>query len=67
EAILSFVNPYAPLAPLIRALNAPILAPLRRLIPPVGGLDFSILVAFVILQMLNWVLHPFLPNFLYRY
>jgi YggT family protein len=56
EAVLSFVNPYAPLAPIIRALNAPLLAPIRRLIPPIGGIDFSILVALIILQLLSRVL-----------
>ncbi|MBR7799463.1 YggT family protein [Undibacterium fentianense] len=66
EAILSFVNPYAPIAPLIRALNQPILSPLRRIIPPIGGIDFSVLVALIILQLLGRVLMSALPN-LYFY
>ena len=56
EAIFSWVNPHAPFAPFIRALNEPVLSPLRKLIPPLGGLDFSPLVALVILQILNMVL-----------
>jgi len=39
EAIFSWVNPNAPFAPFIRSLNAPLLSPLRRLIPPMGGID----------------------------
>lgn len=66
EAILSFVNPYAPLAPIIRALNQPLLAPLRRIIPPVGGIDFSPLVALIVLQLLSRLLISLLPR-LYFY
>ncbi len=62
EAVLSFVNPHAPLAPLIRALNAPLLAPLRRIIPPIGGLDFSVLVAFLLLQLIGQLLVRELPR-----
>ncbi len=31
-------------------ITAPILEPFRRLIPPVGGLDLSFLVAFLVVQ-----------------
>lgn len=52
EAIFSWVNPNAPLAPFIRALNDPILNPLRRVLPALGGIDFSPLVAVILLQVL---------------
>ncbi|MCL1887205.1 MAG: YggT family protein [Betaproteobacteria bacterium] len=51
EVIFSWVNPHAPLAPLVGALNRPFLAPIRKLIPPIGGLDLSVLVAFIILNI----------------
>jgi YggT family protein len=51
EVIISWVNPHAPLAPLIRALNDPLMRPLRRVIPPVGNVDLSPLVAFVLLRI----------------
>ncbi|RJG10843.1 YggT family protein [Massilia cavernae] len=51
EAIFSWVNPHAPLAPLVRALNDPLLRPLRRVVPLVGGLDLSLLVALILLQI----------------
>lgn len=51
EAIFSWVNPHAPLAPFIRALNEPLLRHLRRVVPLVGGIDLSMLVALILLQI----------------
>ena len=51
EAIFSWVNPHAPLAPFVRALNEPLLKPLRRVVPLVGNLDLSLLVALILLQI----------------
>jgi YggT family protein len=51
EAVFSWINPHAPLAPFVRALNDPLLRHLRRVIPLVGGLDLSMLVALVLLQI----------------
>jgi len=56
EAVFSWVNPQAPLAPLVRALNEPLLRPLRRIIPLVGNIDLSPLAALLILQILLQVL-----------
>jgi YggT family protein len=56
EAIFSWVNPHAPLAPFVRALNEPILRPLRRVVPLIGGLDLSLLVALILLQILQIIL-----------
>jgi YggT family protein len=65
EIIFSFVNPHAPLAPLVYALNQPILRPLRKLIPPLAGFDFSILVALIILQLLSRALINIAPSLLF--
>jgi YggT family protein len=51
EAIFSWVNPHAPLAPFIRALNEPLMRPLRRVIPLIGGIDLSPLVALLGLRI----------------
>jgi YggT family protein len=51
EVIFSWVNPQAPLAPMVRAMNEPLMRPLRRFIPPIGGVDLSPLVAFLILRI----------------
>jgi YggT family protein len=56
EAIFSWVNPQAPLAPFIRALNDPLLRPLRKVVPLIGGLDLSVLVALILLQIAQVVL-----------
>ena len=51
EAVFSWVNPDAPLAPFVRALTDPLLRPLRRIIPLVGNIDLSPLVALLLLQI----------------
>lgn len=52
NALLSLVAPgsYSPAGALLASLCEPLLAPVRRLLPPVGGLDFSPLVVIVALQ-----------------
>ena len=45
----------SPLNPVRRAtfaLTEPVLAPFRRLIPPIGGIDLSFLVAILALQII---------------
>jgi YggT family protein len=56
EVVFSWINPHAPLAPFIHALNDPLLRPLRRVIPPIGGIDLTVLVALILLQVLQSVL-----------
>jgi len=51
EVIFSWVNPHAPLAPLVRALNEPLMRPLRRVIPLMGGIDVSPILAFLMLRI----------------
>ena len=51
EAVFSWVNPHAPLAPFVRALNDPLMRPLRRFVPPIGGIDLTPLVALLLLQI----------------
>jgi YggT family protein len=54
-ALLSFIAPgvRSPASSLLAALCEPVLAPLRRILPIVGGIDFSPLVAIVLLQALR--------------
>jgi YggT family protein len=51
EAVFSWVNPHAPLAPIVRALTEPLLRPLRRVVPLIGNVDLSPLVALILLQI----------------
>ena len=56
EVIFSWVNPHAPLAPFVQALNAPLLRPIRQIMPLLGGLDISPMVLFLLLQLASKVL-----------
>ena len=58
--VLSFLAPgsYHPAAALLGQITEPILAPARRLIPPLGGLDFSPILVFMILILVRDYLLP---------
>ena len=53
-ALLSFIAPgtYSPVVGLLSSLCEPLLRPLRRVLPVIGGIDFSPLVALISLQAL---------------
>ena len=52
QAILSWIAPDGPIAGLLNALTYRFLAPIRRLVPPVGGtLDLSPLIVLVLAQL----------------
>jgi YggT family protein len=55
HALLSLVAPgsYSPASALLSALCEPLLGPVRRRLPPAGGLDFSPLVVIIALQALK--------------
>lgn len=42
-----------PLARVVHDLTEPILAPLRRAIPPVGMLDLSVFIVFILLRVVS--------------
>ncbi|MFP8835722.1 YggT family protein [Hydrogenophaga sp. XSHU_21] len=50
-AVLSWVNPRAPAMGLLDRLCAPVVAPVRRVVPLVGGVDLSVLIVIVLLQI----------------
>jgi YggT family protein len=52
QAILSWIAPDGPLAGVLNALTFRVLAPIRRVIPPLGGsLDLSPLIVIVLAQL----------------
>ena len=55
EVTLSWVNPNAPIAPMVRALTEPVLRPFRRVLPAIGGIDLSPILAFLTLRILVFV------------
>jgi len=52
QAVLSWINPYSPLAAPAHQLTRPMLDPIRRIIPTISGIDLSPLVAILLLQTL---------------
>jgi len=56
--VLSWVSPggYNPAAAVVGVIVKPILAPFRRLIPQIGGLDLSPLFALIIIQALSMLI-----------
>lgn len=59
QAILSWVNPLAPIMPVLHTLTAPLLDPIRRILPNLGGLDLSPLVLLVVAQVAMMFLQSF--------
>ena len=64
RAILSWVSPdpHNPIVRIINQLSEPILFPIRRRVPYFAGIDFSPIIALMIVYFLN----EFLVNSLYR-
>jgi YggT family protein len=55
-AILSWVNPYAPVLPVFDAVTRPFMRPFRRFIPPVGRVDLSPMVLLLLLFVLIFLI-----------
>lgn len=53
-ALLSWVAPgtYSPAGSILTSLCEPVLRPVQRLIPPIGGLDLSVVFAIIVIQAL---------------
>ena len=63
QAILSWVAPDGPLSGVLNALTFPLLRPVRRLVPPIGGtLDLSPLIVIVLAQLLLITIVPWLES-----
>ncbi len=52
QAVLSWINPYTPAAPVLDSLTRPLLAPLRRRFGTFNGIDLTPLAVFVAAQLL---------------
>jgi len=51
QAVLSWINPFSPHAPVFYALARPVLAPFQKIIPPIGGVDVTPIAALVAIQL----------------
>ena len=57
SVILSyFMDPYHPVRRGLNSVVEPMLAPIRRLIPPVGMIDFSPLILIVLIQVIKQII-----------
>jgi YggT family protein len=65
QAIASWIAPgtYNPILALLNSVTAPLLRPIRQLLPDLGGIDFSPLVAIVLLQLALQLIVAPLSNF----
>ncbi|WP_339544095.1 YggT family protein [Pseudomonas sp. RA_35y_Pfl2_P32] len=65
SVILSWVAPgsHNPGAELVQQITEPVLAPFRRIVPNLGGLDISPIFAFIVIQLLQSWLIPRLAYF----
>jgi YggT family protein len=49
QALLSWINPYTPLAPVLDVMTRPFLRPLRRWVPPISNFDLTPAILILIL------------------
>ncbi|MGL6121431.1 MAG: YggT family protein [Shewanella sp.] len=62
RAILSWFNQgYNPIVMIMGQLTEPVLAPIRRIIPPIGGLDLSVMLVIIGMNFLNMLLGQYIP------
>lgn len=62
RAILSWVSQgRSPVEYVMMQLTEPFLAPIRRRLPDLGGLDLSVLVVFLLLNFINILLAQYVP------
>jgi YggT family protein len=62
QAVLSWVSPYHPVAPFFDALAGPLMKPVRKVIPPIGGVDITPVFVLIFLQLIlmlpvTWLEH----------
>jgi len=63
SVILSyFMDPYHPIRRGVDNIVGPMLSPIRRVVPPVGMLDFSPLVLILLIQLVRSLLVSLLRN-----
>ena len=61
KAIISWlpVNPDNPIVRFLNRLTEPVLAPVRKNVPPVAGMDLSVVLALVVISILRNMIWSF--------
>lgn len=50
---ISFDSPFRPVADFLHTITEPVLAPVRNLLPPMGGIDLSIMIVLIAVMLLR--------------
>jgi YggT family protein len=58
-----FLSPFHPIRQTLARFIEPIFAPIRRVVPPVGGFDLSPLIFIILLQVIGALLTTLLRSF----
>jgi YggT family protein len=58
-----FMDPYHPIRQALGRVVGPLLSPIRKLVPPMGGVDWSPLILIIALQVLGSILVTILRSF----
>jgi YggT family protein len=62
-AVLTFVmSPYHPVRVALARVIEPLLRPIQRIVPPMGGVDFSPLVLIILIQLFGMILNVMINN-----
>ncbi|HVN55361.1 MAG TPA: YggT family protein [Anaerolineaceae bacterium] len=57
DSVISFfLSPYHPFREFLDRIVNPLLAPIRRVVPPIGGLDLSPLVLIILIYVIEGIL-----------
>jgi YggT family protein len=56
HVLISWINPLAPVAPALSMLLRPLLAPIQRILPAIGGIDLSPMVLLIGVYLLQMVI-----------
>lgn len=60
--ILSYINGYYEIRDLVFRITEPVLAPVRRILPPMGGFDLSPIIVLLVANLLKRVLQSFVVS-----
>lgn len=60
QVVISWVNPgqYNPVIGLVNSITAPVLRPFQKRLPPMGGFDFSSMIAILVLMVGKMLIIP---------
>jgi YggT family protein len=68
RALVTWVNPdpYNPIVRFLYRVTEPVLRPVRRMLPPMGGLDLSPMIVILAIYFLQWFLVPVIQRLAYE-